>query len=267
MTSRITSTFANLKKQGRAALIPFIMGGDPDEKTTLALLHALPKAGADIIEVGMPFSDPMADGPIIQASGLRARERGMTVAKVLNLVAEFRKTDDKTPIILMGYYNPLYRFGVEKFCDTAHKAGVDGLIIVDLPPEEEAEFRPAAERAGLALIRLIAPTSVPERLPLLLAHAKGFVYYISVAGVTGAKSADDASLQKNLAEIRKHTSLPVAVGFGVKTPDQAAAIGKIADAVVVGSALVELCAAGGKPEVVAERVSGAISNLIKALRQ
>ncbi len=239
MSSRIAATFATLKKQGRAGLIPFIMGGDPDLAATAALLPKLAESGADFIEIGLPFSDPMADGPVIQAAGLRALAAGTDVKKILQLVADFRKTNDGTPIILMGYYNPLYRYGADKFCTDAKKAGVDGLILVDLPPEEENEFRPACEKAGIALIRLIAPTSVPERLPLLLKHAQGFAYYISVTGITGAKSADEAQLAAKIAEIKKYAKIPLAVGFGVKTPEQARAIAKHADAVVVGSALVD----------------------------
>lgn len=247
MIGRIDERFAALKKAGKAALIPFIMGGDPDDATTLSLLRALAEAGADIIEIGIPFSDPMADGPVIQAAGGRALKGGATVERILKLVAEFRKTDGNTPIILMGYYNPVYRFGGEKFCAAAKKAGADGLILVDLPPEEEAEFRPHAEQVGLALIRLIAPTSVPGRLKQLLAHTQGFAYYISITGITGAKGADTSALSGKLSEIRKHTKLPVAVGFGVKTPAQAAEIAKLADAVVVGSALVDIISKAKNP--------------------
>jgi len=245
VTSRIETTFANLKGK-RAALIPFIMGYDPDAATTSALLEALPAAGADIIEIGMPFSDPMADGPTIQAAGLRALSAGATVAKILELVKTFRKKNDTTPIILMGYFNPVYRYGNEKFCKDATAAGVDGIILVDLPPEEENEMTPYLNASGLKLIRLIAPTSTGDRLKLLTKSASGFVYYISVAGITGAKSASADSLKAQVNEIRKNTSLPVAVGFGIRTAAQVKEVAQIADAVVVGSALVDVLHKSGK---------------------
>lgn len=243
MTNRIETIFAKLKGK-RAALIPFIMGYDPDAKTTAELLEALPDAGADLIEIGIPFSDPMADGPTIQAAGLRALSAGATVAKILELVKNFRKKNNETPIILMGYFNPIYRYGNEKFCRDAAAAGVDGLILVDLPPEEEGELTP--HLGTIKLIRLIAPTSTGERLKLLTKSASGFVYYISVAGITGAKSASADSLKAQVAAIRKATTLPVAVGFGIKTPTQVKEVSQIADAVVVGSALVDVLQKSGK---------------------
>lgn len=242
MTSRIETTFAHLKTQKRAALIPFIMGYDPDAATTAKLLEALPVAGADLIEIGMPFSDPMADGPVIQAAGLRALKAGATVAGILSLVENFRKSNPTTPIILMGYYNPVYRYGAEQFCHDAVAAGVDGVIIVDLPPEEEQEIRPYLESSGLKLIRLIAPTSDDERIKLLSASASGFIYYISITGITGAKSADTGALQHKVVHLREYTPLPIAVGFGIKTAQHVKDTAPFADAIVVGSALVEVIA-------------------------
>ncbi|MDX2073190.1 MAG: tryptophan synthase subunit alpha [Alphaproteobacteria bacterium] len=233
---RINNVFTKTKAEKRPALIPFIMGGDGDTKGMLA---ALAENGADIIEIGIPFSDPMADGPVIQAAGLRALKSGASLAKILAMVVEFRKTNTTTPIILMGYYNPIYRYGPEAFCADAAKAGVDGVIVVDLPPEEEAELTPHLAKHGIDFIRLIAPTSVGDRLKKLCASASGFIYYIAVAGITGGKSASKEELQTRLSEIRTHTKLPIAVGFGIKTPEQASALKDIADAVVVGSALVE----------------------------
>ncbi len=236
--SRIEQTFAKKSK----LLIPFIMGYDPDAQTSAKILAALPAAGADIIEIGMPFSDPMADGVVIQSAGLRALKAGGTVTKIIAIVREFRKTNNDTPIILMGYYNPVYRYGPEKFCKDAVAAGVDGVILVDLPPEEEGEIRGFLTASGLNLIRLIAPTSDEKRLPLLCNSASGFVYYISVAGITGAKTAESADLKTSIENLRKHTKLPVAVGFGIKTAAQVQEAAKYADAVVVGSALVDAIA-------------------------
>jgi len=244
---RIQERFAKTKAENRAALVTFIMGGDPDISASEAVLAALPEAGADIIEIGMPFSDPMADGPTIQAAGLRALESGATLKHILLMVSRFRTKDPATPIILMGYYNPIYHYGIADFCADASQAGADGLIIVDLPPEEEAEFKPQAARAGLALIRLIAPTSLETRLSLLTREAEGFIYYISVAGITGAKSASAPALHNQVNALRSYTKLPIAVGFGVKTPAQAAEIAQFADAVVVGSALVEVIARAKNP--------------------
>jgi tryptophan synthase alpha chain len=240
--SRISERFAELKKQKRAGLIPFIMGGDPTLSATAALLKSLPEAGADLIEIGIPFSDPMADGPVIQAAGLRALKAGTSVHDILKLVHDFRKHDNETPIILMGYYNPVYRYGIEDFCADAAKAGVDGLIIVDLPPEEERELKPHLEASNLVTIRLMAPTSSDKRLMQLARTAQGFVYYIAMTGVTGGQSASISELKEQVIHVRRFTKLPVAVGFGIRTPEQAKKIGRFASAVVVGSALVDVMA-------------------------
>ena len=239
MSTRIDRRFAALKKEGRAALVTFIMGGDPDYDTSLAVAKALPKAGADIIELGMPFTDPMADGPAIQAAGLRALKAGQRMTGTLSLVRDFRKDDDETPIILMGYYNPIYIYGNERFLADAKAAGVDGLIIVDLPPEEDEELCLPALKAGLNFIRLATPTTDDKRLPKVLTNTSGFVYYVSVTGVTGTAAPDTSKVTEAVARIKRHTRLPVAVGFGVKTAQQARAIAEGADGVVVGSALVD----------------------------
>lgn len=242
MSERIKQRFEALKAENRAGLVTFIMAGDPGIEASQAILNALPKAGADIIEIGMPFSDPMADGPTIQAAGLRALNAGIKLKDILAMVAKFRATDAATPIILMGYYNPLYHYGVEKFCADAAAAGADGVILVDLPPEEEAEFKPYAAKLGIDLIRLIAPTSDDTRLPRLCQSASGFVYYISIAGITGAAVAATSNLRAHVAHLREYTALPIAVGFGIKTPEQVAEVAAFADAVVVGSALVDVIA-------------------------
>jgi tryptophan synthase alpha chain len=242
MTDRIQAKFASLSKAKRKALITFIMTGDPDLATSAAIMAALPQAGADILEIGMPFSDPMADGPSIQAAGLRALEAGTTLKDVIAMVAVFRARDTATPIILMGYFNPIYRYGIERFCKDAHTAGVDGVILVDLPPEEEKQFTDAAGGYGLHLIRLIAPTTDDARLAKLNANAGGFLYYISITGITGTRSADMCTLKTRVEHLKARTALPVAVGFGIKTPEQAAEIVAFCDGVVVGSALVELLA-------------------------
>ena len=239
MSTRIDRRFAALKEEGRAALVTFIMAGDPDYDTSLAIARALPKAGADIIELGMPFTDPMADGPAIQAAGLRALKAGQRMTRTLSLVRDFRKDDDQTPIILMGYYNPIYIYGNERFLADAKAAGVDGLIIVDLPPEEDSELCMPALKAGLNFIRLATPTTDDKRLPKVLTNTSGFVYYVSVTGVTGIAAPDTSKVMGAVARIKRHTSLPVAVGFGVKTAEQARAIAEGADGVVVGSALVD----------------------------
>jgi len=250
-SDRIARRFDKLKAENRGGLITFLTAGDPDGETSSALLKGLPAAGADLIELGMPFSDPMADGPSIQAAGLRALNAGMTLKKVLAQVRGFRKDDSDTPLILMGYYNPIYVYGVESFITDALAAGVDGVIIVDLPPEEDAELCLPALQAGLPFIRLATPTTDDDRLPTVLAHTSGFVYYVSIAGITGTKSAQGADIGAAIARLRRHTDLPIAVGFGIKTPDQAAEIAGLADAAVVGSALVDRIAANltdkGKP--------------------
>jgi tryptophan synthase alpha chain len=239
MTTRIDRRFAALKQEGRAALVTFTMAGDPDYDTSLALAKALPAAGADVIELGMPFTDPMADGPAVQAAGVRALEGGQTMAKTLALVRAFRQTDDATPIVLMGYFNPIYIYGVEKFLADAKAAGVDGLIVVDLPPEEDEELCLPALAAGLSFIRLATPTTDDARLPAVLANTSGFVYYVSVAGITGSAAPDPQRVTAAVARIKRQTSLPVAVGFGVRSAEAAAALARGADGVVVGSALVD----------------------------
>jgi tryptophan synthase alpha chain len=239
MTTRIDTRFAALRHDGRAALVTFVMAGDPDPATSLAILKALPAAGADIIEIGMPFTDPMADGPAIQAAGLRALRAGQTMRRTLGLAAEFRKGDARTPLILMGYYNPIYVYGVDAFLRDAGEAGVDGLIVVDLPPEEDEELCLPALKAGLNFIRLATPTTDDRRLPAVLANTSGFVYYVSIAGVTGAAAPDSRDVGAAVARIKAHTHLPVAVGFGVKDAASAAGIAGIADGVVVGTAIVE----------------------------
>jgi tryptophan synthase alpha chain len=239
MTTRIDQRFADVKGEGRAALVTFTMAGDPDTKTSLEILKALPKAGADVIELGMPFTDPMADGPAIQAAGLRALKAGQLMTKTLAMVREFRKDDNETPIVLMGYYNPIYIYGNDRFLADAMAAGVDGLIVVDLPPEEDEELCLPSLKAGLNFIRLATPTTDDKRLPKVLTNTSGFVYYVSITGITGAAAPDTTKVTNAVARIKRHTKLPVAVGFGVRTAEQARAIAEGADGVVVGSALVE----------------------------
>jgi tryptophan synthase alpha chain len=238
MTTRIDTCFAALKAEGRSALVTFVMAGDPDAKTSLAIVKALPEAGADVIELGMPFTDPMADGPTIQAAGLRALAAGQNMIKTLSLVRAFRKSDDATPIVLMGYYNPVYVYGVDRFLADAKSAGVDGMIIVDLPPEEDDELCLPALKAGLNFIRLSTPTTDDKRLPTVLTNTSGFVYYVSITGITGSAKPDFGKVAAAVARIKRHTKLPVAVGFGVRTAKDARAIAANADGVVVGSALV-----------------------------
>src|SRR3978361_958312 len=239
MTTRIDARFAELKRQGRSAFITFLMAGDPDPATSLDIVKALPKAGADIIEIGMPFTDPMADGPSIQAAGLRAPQGGMTLTKTIELVRGFRKDDNTTPLVLMGYYNPIYIYGVEKFLADAKSAGVDGLIIVDLPPEEDAELCLPAMQAGLNFIRLATPTTDDKRLPAGLENTSGFVYYVAITGITGSASADSTAVGAAVARIKRHTKLPVCVGFGIRTPQAARDIAESANGAVVGTALVD----------------------------
>jgi tryptophan synthase alpha chain len=238
MATRIDRRFADLKTQRRAALVTFVTAGDPDPETSLAILRALPAAGADVVELGMPFSDPMADGPTIQMSSQRALKAGQTLQRTLDMVRAFRRTDETTPIVLMGYYNPIYVYGVDRFLSAANFAGVDGLIVVDLPPEEDEELCLPALAAGLNFIRLATPTTDDKRLPAVLANTSGFVYYVSITGITGAAAPDMDAVAGAVARIKRHTQLPVAVGFGVRTAEQAAAIAAGADGVVVGSALV-----------------------------
>jgi tryptophan synthase alpha chain len=238
MNGRIERRFAELKEAGRGGLITFLCAGDPDPETSAALMAGLPAAGADLIEIGMPFSDPMADGPAIQAGSLRALQAGMTLARTLDLVRGLRRRDAATPVVLMGYFNPIWRYGPERFLEDARAAGVDGLIVVDLPPEEDDELCVPAQDAGLAFIRLVTPTTDDLRLPKVLANAKGFLYYVSIAGITGTRAPNAEQVGAAVVRLRRHTALPVAVGFGIRTPAQAAAIANVADAAVIGSALV-----------------------------
>lgn len=268
MVTRIDHRFAALKQDGRAALVTFVMAGDPDHATSLAILNALPQAGADVIELGIPFTDPMADGPPIQAAGLRALKAGQTLAKTLDLVRGFRQHDGATPIVLMGYYNPIYVYGVDRFLVDAKQAGVDGLIIVDLPPEEDEELCLPALRAGLNFVRLATPTTDDKRLPAVLANTSGFVYYVSITGITGSATPNNSRVAEAVARIKRHTRLPVAVGFGVKTAANAREIAANADGVVVGSALVEAVRtsldAGGKATA---RTVKAVADLVSALAE
>ncbi|MET4805814.1 tryptophan synthase subunit alpha [Limibacillus sp. MBR-115] len=238
-SGRLTKRFASLAAENRGGLVTFMTAGDPDLQTASAILSGLPAAGADVIEIGMPFSDPMADGPAIQAAGLRALKGGMTLAKTLEMVRGFRKQDQETPLVLMGYYNPIYAYGNERFLNEARDSGVDGLIIVDLPPEEDAELCIPALKAGLNFIRLATPTTDEKRLPKVMQNTSGFVYYVSILGITGTHSAAATDVAEAVARLKRHSDLPVAVGFGIKTAEQAREIARVADAAVVGSALVD----------------------------
>jgi tryptophan synthase alpha chain len=246
--SRIERRFAELRAEGRAGLVAYLTAGDPNPDTSARLFGGLAPAGADLIEIGMPFSDPMADGPAIQDAGQRALRAGMTLRGTLALVRGLRRQDDATPIVLMGYYNPIYRRGAERFVGEAVEAGVDGLIVVDLPPEEDAELADPAGRAGLDVIRLATPTSDDRRLPRIVADASGFLYYVAIAGITGTRPADAAAVAAAVARLRRFTPLPVAVGFGIKSPEQAAAVARAADAAVVGSSLVQRLALNLDPD-------------------
>jgi len=266
MTTRIDHRFAALKKDGRAALVTFLTAGDPDPATSLAILRALPAAGADVIELGMPFTDPMADGPAIQAAGLRALKAGQTLKKTLDMVRKFRDGDTTTPIVLMGYYNPIYIYGVDRFLVDAKAAGVDGLIVVDLPPEEDDELCLPALKAGLNFFCLATPTTDDRRLPAVLANTSGFVYYVSITGITGAATPDPSQVNAAVARIKRHTKLPVAVGFGVRTAEHARAIAAGADGVVVGSALVDaLKQSLGADNKATARTETAVINLVAEL--
>jgi tryptophan synthase alpha chain len=268
MTTRIDRRFAELKKEGRAALVTFTMAGDPDYDTSLALTKALPKAGADVIELGMPFTDPMADGPAIQAAGLRSLRAGQTMKKTLALVKAFRQSDDDaTPIVLMGYYNPIYIYGVDRFLADAKTAGVDGLIVVDLPPEEDEELCLPALKAGLNFIRLATPTTDDKRLPDVLANTSGFVYYVSITGITGSATPDAGKVGAAVVRIKRHTKLPVAVGFGVKTAAHAKGIAEGADGVVVGSALVDALSGTLKDGKAGPQTVKAVTDLVASLAQ
>jgi tryptophan synthase alpha chain len=268
VTTRIDARFAELKREGRSAFVTFVMAGDPDPDASLAIIKALPEAGADVIELGMPFTDPMADGPSIQAAGLRALKAGMTLKKTLAMVRAFREGDNATPLVLMGYYNPIYIYGVDKFLVDAKAAGVDGLIIVDLPPEEDTELCVPALKAGLNFIRLATPTTDDKRLPAVLANTSGFVYYVSITGITGAAAADSNAVGEAVARIKRHTKLPVCVGFGIKTPDAARAVAARADGAVVGTALIDALRGsldGGGHAT--EKTVGAVADLAAALAQ
>jgi tryptophan synthase alpha chain len=265
--ARIDARFAALKAEGRAAFIPYVMAGDPDAATALKILQGLPAAGADLIEVGFPFSDPMAEGPPIQRAALRALDKGMTLSRTLDLIAAFRKRDQTTPIVLMGYMNPLVTWGLEAFARDAAAAGVDGLIVVDCPPEEADPLADALDAAEVSLIRLATPTTDDARLKVVVRRTSGFVYYVSVAGVTGVKEADAAIVAPHVERVRRASGLPVAVGFGIRTPERAAAISQVADAAVVGSALVdEIAKAVEMNEDVTERVLSKVNSLAKAVR-
>jgi tryptophan synthase alpha chain len=262
---RLDARFAKLREEGRAGLVTFTMAGDPDFDAALAIARALPGAGADVIEIGMPFSDPMADGPAIQAAGLRALAGGMTLARTLDLVARFREGDRDTPIVLMGYFNPIDSFGAERFAARAAAAGADGLIIVDLPPEEAHELQPFAERNGLSMIRLATPTTDEQRLKVVLNGASGFLYYVAVQGITGTKAAVAGSVAASVARIRKHTRLPIAAGFGIRTPEQAAAMALGVDAVVVGTAVVDVIAKSQDRAAASREVAGFVKSLATAI--
>ena len=265
-TTRIDNRFADLKRENRAALVTFLTAGDPDMDTSFAILKGLPDAGADVIEIGMPFTDPMADGPAIQASSQRALRGGQDMKKTLSMIRNFRVNDHATPVVLMGYYNPIYIYGVDKFLADAKTAGVDGLIVVDLPPEEDDELCLPALKAGLNFIRLATPTTDDKRLPAVLANTSGFVYYVSITGITGSATADPWAVTAAVSRIKRHTKLPVAVGFGVKTAEQARAIAQAADGVVVGSALIDALKATLDGNGKAQPTSvGAVTKLVASL--
>ncbi len=266
--TRIDRRFEKLAAEGRPALVTYFMGGDPDYATSLKIMKTLPKAGADVIELGMPFSDPMADGPAIQAAGLRALKGGQTLARTLQMAADFRSGDDETPIVMMGYYNPIYIYGVDRFLADASAAGVDGLIVVDLPPEMDAELCVPAVKAGLNFIRLATPTTDDKRLPKVLENTSGFVYYVSMTGITGSALADTAKVDAAVRRIKRHTKLPICVGFGVKTAEQARVIGASADGVVVGTAIVNAVAnvLGPDGKTTADP-AGAVAALVNGLAQ
>ena len=271
MTARLEACFARCREQGRAALVTYVMAGDPDPETSLAILKGLPEAGADVVELGLPFTDPMADGPAIQAAGLRALRGGQNTQKTLELVRHFRAENATTPVILMGYFNPIYVFGVERFLREAKQAGIDGLIVVDLPPEEDAELCLPALDAGLAFIRLATPTTDDRRLPAVLKNTAGFVYYVSITGITGAATPDFGRVAEAVGRIKRHTDLPVVVGFGVKSGAHAAAIAEGADGVVVGSALIDALRAtldseGRATPATVKAVTGLVQELADGIR-
>jgi tryptophan synthase alpha chain len=271
LSERIERRFAELREADRAGLITFLCAGDPDPATSAEMLAGLPAAGADLIEIGMPFSDPMADGPAIQAGSLRALKAGMTLARTLDLVRRLRRSDQATPLVLMGYFNPIWRYGPERFLDDARAAGVDGLIVVDLPPEEDDELCVPALGRGLNFIRLVTPTTDDERLPTVLGNASGFLYYVSITGITGTRAPITDQVGGAVTRLRRHSALPIAVGFGIRTPAQAAAIARVADAAVIGSALVShiadsLDAHGRAPPGLARSLLAQVSELAAAVR-
>jgi tryptophan synthase alpha chain len=273
--SRIAARFAALRAEGRAGLVTYLTAGDPDPETSQRLFAGLPAAGADLIEIGMPFSDPMADGPLIQDAGQRALKAGMSLRGTLAMVQALRRADEATPIVLMGYYNPIYRYGAATFAGEAVEAGVDGVIVVDLPPEEDFELAQPARAAGLDVIRLATPTSDATRLPAIVGGAGGFIYYVAIAGITGTRSADSAEVAAAVARLRRFTTLPIAVGFGIKNPEQAAAVARVADAAAVGSALVQRLALNldgegrAKPGLVAAVLAdvGALAGGVRGARR
>ena len=264
--SRLQTRFAELKEQNRAALVTFVTAGDPDYDTSLAILKGLPAAGADVIELGMPFTDPMADGPAIQLANIRALGGQQNLAKTLQMVREFRKDNSATPLVLMGYFNPIHRYGVQRFIGEALDAGVDGLIVVDMPPEHNSELCEPAQAAGLDFIRLTTPTTDDVRLPTVLNGSSGFVYYVSVAGVTGAGAATLEHVEEAVARLRRHTDLPISIGFGIRTPEQAAAIARLADGVVVGSALIDHIASANTPQQAIDGVLSLCAALAEGVR-
>jgi tryptophan synthase alpha chain len=271
VSERIERRFAELRAADRGGLIAFLCAGDPDPATSAEMLAGLPAAGADLIEIGMPFSDPMADGPAIQAGSLRALKAGMTLARTLDLVRRLRRSDETTPVVLMGYFNPIWRYGPERFLDDARAAGVDGLIVVDLPPEEDDELCVPALGRGLNFIRLVTPTTDEGRLPTVLGNASGFLYYVSITGITGTRAPLADQVGAAVTRLRRHSALPVAVGFGIRTPAQAAAIARVADAAVIGSALVShiahaLDAHGRAPPGLAQSLLAQVSELAAAVR-
>jgi tryptophan synthase alpha chain len=266
LTTRIDTRFAALRAENRPGLVTYFMGGDPDYDTSLAIMKSLPSAGADVIELGMPFSDPMADGPAIQAAGLRALKGGQTLIKTLQMAADFRQGDNETPLVMMGYYNPIYIYGVERFLTDAKASGVDGLIVVDLPPEMDDELCLPALKAGLNFIRLATPTTDDKRLPAVLENTSGFVYYVSMTGITGSALTDTSKVAQAVKRIKGHTKLPIAVGFGVKTAEQAKVIGQSADAVVVGSAIVQQIASSlGKDGKAGPETVDLVATMVRGL--
>jgi tryptophan synthase alpha chain len=264
--SRLQSRFAELKEQNRAALVTFVTGGDPNYDASLAILKGLPAAGADVIELGMPFTDPMADGPAIQLANIRALDNGQDLAKTLQMVREFREGEQVTPLVLMGYFNPIHKYGVERFIAEAVASGVDGLIIVDLPPEHNADLCDPAQVAGLDFIRLTTPTTDDKRLPKVLNGSSGFVYYVSVAGVTGAGSATLDHVEQAVTRLRRHTELPLCIGFGIRTPEHAATIARLADGVVVGSALIDQIASAENDDAAVDSVLSLVAALAEGVR-